>query len=74
MIVKVLWWTFANDFQGKEGQKIPMMDEQFIAEISERYIELYEHITCEQFIRQDYDEAEVRVFANVQKFLRQLDW
>ena len=41
--------------------------------ISERYIELYEHITGEQFIRQEYDEAEVRVFANVQKFLRQLD-
>ena len=66
-------WLIANDFQGKEGQKIPMMDEQFISEISERYIELYEHITGEQFIRQDYDEAEVRVFANVQKFLRQLD-
>ena len=66
-------WLIANDFQGKEGQKIPMMDEQFISEISERYIELYEHITGEQFIRQEYDEAEVRVFANVQKFLRQLD-
>ena len=66
-------WLIANDFQGKEGQKIPMMDEQFIAEISERYIELYEHITGEKFIRQDYDEVEVRVFANVQKFLRQLD-
>ena len=66
-------WLIANDFQGKEGQKIPMMDEQFIAEISERYIELYEHITGEQFIRQEYDDAEVRVFANVQKFLRQLD-
>jgi phosphoribosylaminoimidazole-succinocarboxamide synthase len=66
-------WLIANDFQGKEGQKIPMMDEQFISEISERYIELYEHITGEQFIRQEYDEAEVRVFGNVQKFLRQLD-
>ena len=66
-------WLIANDFQGKEGQKIPMMDEQFISEISERYIELYEHITGEQFIRQEYEEAEVRVFANVQKFLRQLD-
>lgn len=66
-------WLIANDFQGKEGQKIPMMDEQFISEISERYIELYEHITGEQFVRQDYVEAEVRVFANVQKFLRQLD-
>jgi phosphoribosylaminoimidazole-succinocarboxamide synthase len=65
-------WLIANDFQGKEGQKIPMMDEQFISEISERYIELYEHITGEQFIRQEYDEVEVRVFANVQKFLRQL--
>jgi phosphoribosylaminoimidazole-succinocarboxamide synthase len=66
-------WLIANDFQGKEGQKIPMMDEQFISEISERYIELFEHITGEQFIRQEYDEAEVRVFGNVQKFLRQLD-
>jgi phosphoribosylaminoimidazole-succinocarboxamide synthase len=66
-------WLIANDFQGKEGQKIPMMDEQFISEISDRYIELYEHITGEQFVRQEYDEAEVRVFANVQKFLRQLD-
>ena len=66
-------WLIANDFQGKEGQKIPMMDEQFISEISERYIELYEHITGEKFIPQEYDDAEVRVFANVQKFLRQLD-
>jgi len=66
-------WLIANDFQGKEGQKIPMMNEQFISEISERYIELYEHITGEKFIPQEYDDAEVRVFANVQKFLRQLD-
>jgi phosphoribosylaminoimidazole-succinocarboxamide synthase len=65
-------WLIANGFQGKEGQQIPSMQEEFIEEISARYIELYEHITGKQFVPQVYDETEVRVFANVQRFLAQL--
>lgn len=65
-------WLIANGFQGKEGQQIPVMQEEFIEEISARYIELYEHVTGKQFVPQIYDETEVRVFANVQRFLAQL--
>ncbi|HOY49454.1 MAG TPA: phosphoribosylaminoimidazolesuccinocarboxamide synthase, partial [Flavobacteriales bacterium] len=65
-------WLIANGFQGKEGQQIPVMQEEFIEEISARYIELYEHVTGKQFVPQVYDETEVRVFANVQRFLAQL--
>lgn len=65
-------WLIVNGFQGKKGQQIPVMNEEFIAEISARYIELYEHITGKTFEPQVYDETEVRVFANVQRFLAQL--
>ena len=42
-------WLMANGFQGKEGEKVPEMSDQFICEISDRYIELYENIIGEKF-------------------------
>ena len=44
-------WLIENGFQGKEGQKIPEMSEDFITQVSERYIELYEHITDDTFVK-----------------------
>ena len=46
----------SNGFQGKEGQKIPEMTDQYISTISERYIELYEQITGEKFVKIDLSE------------------
>ena len=50
-------WLIENGFQGKEGQQIPEMTDQIVASITERYIELYEHIAGEKFVRQDYQNS-----------------
>lgn len=47
-------WLIENGFQGKEGQTIPHMSDEWITEISNRYIELYEKVTGKQFIKADY--------------------
>ena len=46
-------WLIENGFQGKEGQSIPFMSDEFVASVSERYIELFEHITGEKFVKQE---------------------
>jgi len=46
-------WLIQNGFQGKEGQQIPEMNKEYINSVSERYIELYEKITGEDFIKAD---------------------
>lgn len=51
-------WLMDNGFQGKEGQQIPEMTDEVINSISERYIELYEHVTGKQFKKETLDEAE----------------
>jgi phosphoribosylaminoimidazole-succinocarboxamide synthase len=58
-------WLIEKGFQGQEGQQMPDMPEEFIAEISERYIELYETITGRQFIKADTDNIHDRIQANV---------
>lgn len=65
-------WLMANGFQGQKGQKVPEMTDQFVNEISERYIELYEKITGEQFIRTDIENIEERIEMNCMKFLSSL--
>lgn len=65
-------WLMANGFQGQKGQKVPEMTGQFVNEISERYIELYEKITGEQFIRTDIENIEERIEMNCMKFLSSL--
>ncbi len=62
-------WLMANGFQGKEGQQVPFMSEEFVNSVSERYIELYEGITGETFIREDAANVPARVEANIRKFL-----
>ena len=46
-------WLISNNFQGLEGQSIPLMSDEYISTVSDRYIELYENITGEKFIKAD---------------------
>ena len=62
-------WLISNGFQGKEGQKIPEMTDEYISTISERYIELYEQITGEKFIKVDLSEIKNRINTNVVSYL-----
>ncbi|MBP8959981.1 MAG: phosphoribosylaminoimidazolesuccinocarboxamide synthase [Bacteroidales bacterium] len=62
-------WLMANNFHGKEGEKIPEMTDEFVNEVSERYIELYEKITGEKFIREDISGIEERIYENCIRFL-----
>lgn len=58
-------WLIANGFQGKEGQKVPFMSDEFVESVSERYIELYENITGEEFIRGQQTSIESRILSNI---------
>ena len=62
-------WLIANGFQGLEGQQVPEMTDEIINEISERYIELYEKITGETFIKSDLTNIYERIEKNVLNFL-----
>ena len=63
-------WLIENGFQGLEGQEIPHMPDEFVQIISERYIELYEKITGNQFIKSDTTNSMDRIFNNVQTYLK----
>jgi len=52
-------WLMANGFQGQEGQKVPEMTPEVVSGITDRYIELYEHITGDRFVRSEYSEASI---------------
>ena len=62
-------WLMANDFQGKEGQQVPPMTDEVVAGITDRYIELYEHITGTSFQRCDDEDVAGRIRKNVEAFL-----
>lgn len=62
-------WLIANGFQGKEGQQIPEMTDEYIESVSERYIELYENIIGEKFGKADIMNIERRIEKNVLAFL-----
>ena len=62
-------WLIENGFQGKEGQQIPEMNAAYIATVSERYIELFENILGEKFVKEDISNIEERIFNNVQTYL-----
>jgi phosphoribosylaminoimidazole-succinocarboxamide synthase len=65
-------WLISNGFQGKEGQEVPEMPEDFVNQVSERYIELFENITGENFHRADISDIKNRIFSNVSNFLKEL--
>ena len=60
-------WLMSNGFQGLEGQKVPEMTPEVVNGITERYIELYENITGERFVKEDYSEGSIE--SNVTAFL-----
>lgn len=62
-------WLISNDFQGLKGQTLPEMNDAYIASVSERYIELYENITGETFVKADVSNIQERIEANVLRFL-----
>ncbi len=64
-------WLISNGFQGKNGQEIPVMDGPFIDSVSERYIELYENITGDKFIKADVNDVIKRVEKNIMSYLAQ---
>jgi phosphoribosylaminoimidazole-succinocarboxamide synthase len=62
-------WLMANGFHGLEGQKMPVIPEDFITQVSDRYIELYENITGKAFVREDLSNVEARIKKNIEAFL-----
>jgi len=52
-------WLMDNGFQGKDGQKVPEMTDEFVNSVSERYIELFENITGQKFVKEDVTKEEV---------------
>ena len=62
-------WLISNGFQGLEGQEVPFMSEQYIKSVSDRYIELYEKITGENFVKADTTNIALRIKENVLNYL-----
>jgi len=65
-------WLMENNFQGRTGESIPEMTDMFVTEVSERYIELYENITGDKFVRADISDVVSRIETNCRNFLRTL--
>ena len=61
-----------NGFQGKEGQQVPEMTPEIVENISNRYIELFEHITGESFVKADTSHIAERIEKNVTEYLNTL--
>jgi phosphoribosylaminoimidazole-succinocarboxamide synthase len=62
-------WLIENGFQGKEGQAIPNMTDTYIQTVSDRYIELFENIIGEEFIKADISDINSRIEKNVLDYL-----
>lgn len=65
-------WLIANGFQGKEGQSVPHMSHEWVQEISARYIELYEKVTGQTFVRYPTENLMTRVEQNILTSLNKL--
>lgn len=65
-------WLMENGFQGKAGQKVPEMSDDFVSQVSERYIELYEKITGEEFVKVDIRNVRQRIERNCLKLLDEI--
>ncbi|MFT6723113.1 MAG: phosphoribosylaminoimidazole-succinocarboxamide synthase, partial [Flavobacteriaceae bacterium] len=62
-------WLISHGFQGLEGQQLPEMSDEYITEVSERYIELYENITGETFVKAPLDDIQNRIERHVLDFI-----
>lgn len=63
-------WLMDNGFQGKDGQSIPVMTEEYCNSVSERYIELYEKIVGEPFSKATSEDVSARIERNVREYLK----
>lgn len=63
-------WLMENGFQGKAGQQVPEMTDEIVKSISDRYMELYEHITGETFIKEESGDIAARIEKNVTDYLK----
>ena len=64
-------WLIENNFLGLEGQTVPFMSDAYIETVSERYIELYENITGEPFVKAEVSSIETRIQHNVAAYFKQ---
>jgi len=65
-------WLMDQGFQGEEGQQVPEMPDEFVSQVSERYIELYESITGDKFVKADANQVIKRIEKNVTEKLSKL--
>ncbi len=65
-------WLIENNFQGLPGQSVPVMTDEVVQMVSERYIELFEHITGKQFNKTEPANIEQRIFENINRALEKL--
>ncbi len=63
-------WLIEHDFMGKAGQQVPEMTDEYVTSVSERYIELYEHIVGEKFEKANAEDLAARIEKNVSEFLK----
>lgn len=63
-------WLMENGFQGKAGQTVPEMTDEIVEGISERYIELFENITGEKFVKEDISNISARIEKNILDYLK----
>ncbi|KAA6309330.1 Phosphoribosylaminoimidazole-succinocarboxamide synthase, partial [termite gut metagenome] len=63
-------WLMDNGFMGKKGQQMPEMTNEYVNAVSERYIELYEHIVGEKFIKATTEDVATRIERNITEFLK----
>ncbi|MFB6457921.1 phosphoribosylaminoimidazolesuccinocarboxamide synthase [Chitinophaga sp. Hz27] len=64
-------WLMANGFQGKDGQVVPEMTDEFVSTVSARYIELFENITGQKFVKEDvsFEDAQAKIAAELKNLL-----
>ncbi|MBR0394680.1 MAG: phosphoribosylaminoimidazolesuccinocarboxamide synthase, partial [Alistipes sp.] len=65
-------WLMANGFQGQDGQQVPEMTPEIVNSITDRYVELYENIVGEKFVKAESDDVAARIEKNVTEFLQTL--
>lgn len=65
-------WLISKGFQGKAGQQIPEMTPEYITSVSDRYIELYEHLLGKEFIKADISNIQERIYHNVTEYFNSL--
>ena len=63
-------WLIANGFQGKEGQTVPEMTPEYCDSVTDRYVELYENIVGEKFVKAEVADIATRIERNVTEYLK----